>query len=83
MHTWPYVQRFPEILDKYGDRIRIYSHGEEEWSIFESRDAELTIATLMQEFELKTLREHLTQANTEQFQRRALSSSSSRGIGDK
>lgn len=70
LHTWPYVQRFPEILAKYGDSIRIYSHGEEEWSIIESRDPELTVAKVMREFELKTLREHLAQATSEQVQRR-------------
>ncbi len=71
LHTWPYVQRFPEILAKYGSRIRIYSHGEEEWSIIESRDAEVKVAEVLQEFELRTLREHLTAADSEQVRRRA------------
>jgi predicted amidohydrolase len=70
LHTWPYVQRFPEILAKYGDRIHIQSHGEEEWSIIESRDPELTVAEIMREFELKTIREHLALATSEQVQQR-------------
>ncbi len=62
LHTWPYVQRFDEILAKYGPKIRIENHEEEEWSILESRSADLRIADVMEEFQLKSLREHLAEA---------------------
>lgn len=66
LHTWPYVQRFDEIQAKYGRAIRITNFAEEEWSILESRSPDLKIADVMQEFELKTLREHLSTADTMQ-----------------
>lgn len=70
LHTWPYVQRFPEIQKKYGAAIRITSHGEEEWSIIESRSPDVKVADVMQEFDLKTIREHLAEADAMQVQRR-------------
>ncbi|GAB5406336.1 MAG: hypothetical protein Aurels2KO_45670 [Aureliella sp.] len=66
LHTWPYVRCFGEILAKYGSKIRIENHEEEEWSIIESRSADLRIDEVMHEFELKSLRDHLAEATAMQ-----------------
>jgi predicted amidohydrolase len=73
LHTWPYVQKFPDIQRKYGDRIRITTFALEEWSIIESRDPELKIASILKEFELLTIDQHLQRAEREQDARRATS----------
>lgn len=70
LHTWPYVNRFGDMLSKYGHRIRITTHALEEWSIIESRDPGLDIVTLMQEFELLSIDDHLGQAEVRQHQLR-------------
>lgn len=61
LNTWPYVQRFDEILAKYGRKVRIQNHPEEEWSVIESRSADLVIADVLREFEIKTIREQLAE----------------------
>ncbi len=66
LHTWPYVQRFDEILAKYGRKVRIKNFAEEEWSIIESRSPDVAIADVMKEFELKTLDEHIKFADAAQ-----------------
>ncbi len=69
LHTWPYVQRFPDIRKKYGRKIQIKTFFEEEWTIIESLSADVKIADVMQEFELKTLAQHIGAAD--QAQRKA------------
>lgn len=71
LHTWPYVQRFDDIVNKYGPRVKITSFAAEEWSILESRDPLILIADLMKEFELLTIDQHLKAAETAQASRRA------------
>lgn len=66
LHTWPYVHRFDEIQAKYGRKIRIRNFAEEEWSILESRSADLKIADVLREFDLLTLAEHLKTADNQQ-----------------
>lgn len=70
LHTWPYVQRFEEIVSKYGPKVRITSHAAEEWSILESRDPEVRVAEVMKEFGLLTIDEHLKAAEKMQASRR-------------
>jgi hypothetical protein len=55
--AWPAVSKFPEILSKYGDRIKLNTFGEEEWAIFESLDKDLKIADVLKEFNIKTAHE--------------------------
>ena len=64
--TWPYVQSFPAIQQKYGRKIRITTLHEEEISIIESLSADVKIADVMKEFNLKTYREHLKSAEDKQ-----------------
>ena len=64
--TWPYVARFDEIEAKYGRKVRIQNFADEEWSILESRSADIKIADILTEFDLKTMRDHLHQAELQQ-----------------
>ncbi len=66
VHTWPFVQRFDEIHAKYGRKVRVRNFAEEEWSILESRSPDVKIADVLQEFELKTITEHLATADSQQ-----------------
>lgn len=68
MHTWPYYRRFQEIQAQYGPKIRITTFGEEEWTILESRSLDVKIADVMREFELKTNRQHIADADLAQRQ---------------
>ena len=54
LHTWPFVQRFDEIKAKYGRKIRIENHHEEEWSIIESLSPDLRVKDILAEFQLRT-----------------------------
>lgn len=62
LHTWPFVRRFDEVLAKYGPAVRITNHAEEEWSILESRSAEVRIADVLREFELEPIDDYLAGA---------------------
>lgn len=57
--TWPSVSLFPDILKKYGNRIRLNTYSEEEWTIIESVDPTLKIADVLKEFNLVTMHESL------------------------
>ncbi len=69
LHIWPYVNRFDEIRKKYGRKVRITNHHEEEWSILESLSPEVKIKDVLKEFDLKTLEQHRQDA--EDVQREA------------
>jgi len=66
LHTWPYCRKFKDIQSKYGRKVRIRTFHEEEWTIIESRSAEVRIADVMKEFELKTHEEHMQAAEAVQ-----------------
>ena len=72
LHSWPYVQKFPEIQKKYGRKIRIYSLHEEEFSIIESLSADVKISEIMKEFDLKSYRQHIQSAEDKQGKFRPL-----------
>ncbi|MEZ6062976.1 MAG: carbon-nitrogen hydrolase family protein [Planctomycetaceae bacterium] len=57
LHTWPYVRRFPEIQARYGRDVLIHNFADEEWSIIESRSADVKVADVLKEFDLHTLDE--------------------------
>ena len=54
LHTWPFVQRFDEIRAKYGPKVKIVNYHEEEWSIIESRSPDVRVKDILEEFELRT-----------------------------
>lgn len=67
LHTWPFCQRFGDIRAKYGRKIRIRTFHEEEWTVLESRSPELKIRDILDEFEIKTRREHIQAADKAQI----------------
>ena len=70
LHSWPYNRHFAAIEKKYGRKIRITTLHEEEFTVIESLSADVKVADIMKEFDLKSHREHLRLAEVEQ--RRAL-----------
>ncbi len=66
LHSWPYNSRFDEIRAKYGRKIRIINHHEEEWSIIESLSPEVQVKDILKEFDLKTHKEHTFESETAQ-----------------
>ena len=62
IHTWPYVEKFGAVRGKYGRSIRIYSLHEEEFSVIESRSADVRVADVMREFGIPSYDEHLRRA---------------------
>lgn len=71
LHSWPYSRRFPDVMKKYGRKVRCYSLHEEEFSVIESLSPDVKVADILREFELKTYREHLKEAEDEQHSLRA------------
>ncbi len=70
LHTWPFCRRFKEIKAKYGRRIKITTFHEEEWSIIESRSADVKIAQVMKEFDLKAFDAYMKESEVMQSERR-------------
>jgi beta-ureidopropionase len=59
LHTWPYVNRFPEIQKKYGRKIRFIHYHEEQWAILESLSPDVFVNDILKEFEIKTHEDHI------------------------
>ncbi len=70
LHSWPYSQRFNEIREKYGRKIRITNHHEEEWSIIESLSPEIFVKNILSEYNLKTYEQHKRNAEKAQIEKR-------------
>ena len=70
LHTWPGVQRFAAIEAKYGRKVRLRTHAEEEWTILESLSPDVKVADVLDEFGLKSREEALRLAAVEQNARR-------------
>lgn len=66
LHSWPSIKRFDAIRAKYGRKIRITNHHEEEWSIIESLSPEVLVKDILKEFNLKTHRQHKLDSETAQ-----------------
>lgn len=66
LHTWPYVQKFKDIHAKYGRKVKITNFDEEEWSIIESLSPDVKVADILDEFDLKTHKEHIKSATNMQ-----------------
>ena len=66
LHSYPYNRQFPAIQQKYGQKVRIYTLHEEEFSIIESMSPQVKVADIMREFDLKTHEEHMQLAETQQ-----------------
>jgi len=70
LHTWPSVQRFDEIKAKYGRKIRIINHHEEEWSIIESLSPDVRVKDILTEFELRTFEQLMSDSEKKNHQTR-------------
>jgi beta-ureidopropionase len=70
LHTWPYINRFDEIRQKYGRKVRITNYHEEEWSIIESLSPEIQVSDILQEFELKTYEQLMRDSEIRQVKAR-------------
>jgi len=70
LHTWPGVQRFGDIESKYGRKVRIQTHAEEEWTIIESRSPDVAVADVLKEFGLVSREEAIRLAARAQDARR-------------
>jgi len=68
LHSWPYCRRFGDIQAKYGRKVSIRTLHEEEWTIIESLSADVHVADILQEFELKTHEQHIGEAEAAQRQ---------------
>lgn len=66
LHSWPYSLKFPEIVKKYGRKVKCYSLHEEEISVIESLSPDLKVADILKEFNLLTYQEHLKIAQDQQ-----------------
>ncbi len=71
IHTWPYIHRFTEIQDKYGQKIRISHFHDEEFAVIESRSEDVKVNDVLQEFEIRTHAEHINRADQMQKQAQA------------
>jgi len=71
LHLWPYVNRFPEIISKYGRDVRITMFHEEEWAIIESLSPNVRVCDILKEYELKTHEELTKSSETIQNKARA------------
>jgi beta-ureidopropionase len=66
LHSWPFCKRFGEIQAKYGRKVNIRTFHEEEWTIIESLSAEVRVADILKEFELRTHEQHIQDADVVQ-----------------
>jgi len=66
LHTWPYVRKFEDIRRKYGRHVSITTFGEEEFTILESRHPSIRVADILEEYNIKTHREHIESAERAQ-----------------
>jgi hypothetical protein len=72
IHSWPYVNQFPDIKKKYGRQVRIETFDEEEWTLLESLTPELKIGDVLDEFGIPTYKELIARAEKAQDQIRPL-----------
>ncbi len=68
--TWPYVNVFNEIRQKYGRRVKITTSHEEEWSVIESLSADVFIKDILNEFSIKSYHQDILEAEMAQTKTR-------------
>ncbi len=68
LHSWPFCRHFGDIQAKYGRKVSIRTHHEEEWTIIESLSPEVRIADILKEYDLQTHEQLIQEA--EEVQRR-------------
>jgi predicted amidohydrolase len=59
VHAWPNMLRFDEIRAKYGRKVRITTHHEEQWSIIESLSPDVRVKDILTEFNMRTFEQQM------------------------
>ena len=59
LHVWPFVLRFDEIRAKYGRKVRIMNHHDEEWAVIESLSPDVRVKDIIKEFDLLPLKQYI------------------------
>ncbi len=62
LHAWPFCERFDEVRAKYGRKVKIEIFHEEEWATIESLSPDVRVNDIMKEFEFKSQKAHLNEA---------------------
>jgi len=66
VHSWPYVNKFDDVIKKYGRKVTITNYHEEEWSVFESNDLDIKIKDVLKEFDILDYNQHIRKYDAEQ-----------------
>lgn len=70
LHAWPFCERFDEVRAKYGRKVKIQLFHEEEWATVESLSPDVRVDDIMKEFEFKSLKVYLHEAEENEKQAR-------------
>jgi beta-ureidopropionase len=66
IHLYPYVNRFQDIHQKYGRKIKIHIFHEEQWAIIESLSPDVFVSDILKEFEILTHKDHILEGDEAQ-----------------
>ena len=66
IHVWPYIRKVKDIRQKYRDQVDIRIYHPENWITVESRNPELPVRDILDEFGIPTYDEHLARNETVQ-----------------
>ncbi len=59
IHVWPYIRKVKDIREKYKENVKIEIYHPENWITIESRDPDVKVKDILQEYEIPTYDEHL------------------------
>ena len=59
IHVWPYIRKVKDIREKYRQKVNIKIYHPENWITIESRDPEVKVHDILQEYEILTYDGHL------------------------
>ncbi|HLO58447.1 MAG TPA: nitrilase-related carbon-nitrogen hydrolase [Bacteroidales bacterium] len=68
--SWPHVEHFHEIMEKYGRKIRISTLHEEQFTVIESLDPDIRVKDILKEFGIRSYREQVKEAEIAQIKAR-------------
>ncbi|MCL2710885.1 MAG: twin-arginine translocation signal domain-containing protein [Planctomycetaceae bacterium] len=69
--TWPNNRYFDQIRAKYGRKLNMITYHEEQWTIIESLSADLRVADVLKEFNIRTVEKWLHDAEVIGNERRS------------
>jgi predicted amidohydrolase len=59
IHVWPYIRKVKDIRNKYKQKVKVHIYHPENWITLESRDPDIKIQHILEEFDIPTYEEHL------------------------